>query len=49
MMSEREAQVITAVSNLQRKDLANIEKALPFNKILTPTGKHKTPISGYKI
>jgi len=33
-MSEREAQVMTVVGNLQRKDLFNIEKAIAFRKIL---------------
>ena len=33
-MTEREAQVMTVVGNLQRKDLFNIEKALAFRKIL---------------
>ena len=33
-MTEREAQVMTVVGNLQRRDLFNIEKALAFRKIL---------------
>ena len=32
-MTEREAQVMTIVGNLQRKDLFNIEKALAFKHI----------------
>lgn len=33
-MNDREAQVMSVVSNLQRKDLYNIERALAFKKIL---------------
>ncbi len=33
-VSDREAQVMAVVTNLQREDLSNIEKAIAFQKIL---------------